>query len=238
MSGSKPGRGVGDAVGRARPLLQLRVVRRHDREPRLRREPREQRLRERRSLDRIGAGGELVDEHERPLPCRVEDRDEVGNVAGEGREAHLDRLPVADVGEHLVEDGQRGRLRRRAQAGLVEERGEAERLQRHRLAARVRAADHERRAATPARGRSAPPPQDRAAGAALRPAAPRPRSPPARRANPARRSRARARGRSRPTASTRATTASARSPTAPRELAQDPLDLLALRGGRLRRGGC
>ena len=137
-------RRVGDALGRARPLLQLRVVRRHDREPRLLREPREQRLRECGSLDGIGAGGELVDEHERSLPRRAQDRDQVGNVPGEGREAHLDRLPVADVCEHLVEDRQRNRLRRRAEAGLVEQRRQADRLQRHRLAAGVRAADHER----------------------------------------------------------------------------------------------
>ena len=107
---------VGDAVGRARPLLQLRVVRRHDGQPRLLREPVEQRLRQRRALDRIGAGRELVDEDERALPRRAQDRDEVGDVAGEGREAHLDRLPVADVREHLVEDGQR---RRRRPAGAA-----------------------------------------------------------------------------------------------------------------------
>ena len=77
------------------------------------------------------------------------------DVAGEGREAHLDRLPVADVGEHLVEDGQRGRLGRRPQARLVQQRGEAERLQRDRLAARVRPADRRARAGRRGRGRSA-----------------------------------------------------------------------------------
>ena len=116
----------------------------------------------------------------------------------------------------------------------MEQRGEADRLQRHRLAAGVRAADHERAQRRRARDRSAPPPPDRAADGGRRPAAPRPRSPPARRASHARRPRARAPGRSLPTASTSATTASARSPTAPRELAQDPLDLLALGGGGLR----
>ena len=65
--GVEAGAGVRDAVGRARPLLQLRVVGRHERQPRLLGEPREQRLRERRALDRIGAGGELVEQHERPL---------------------------------------------------------------------------------------------------------------------------------------------------------------------------
>ena len=65
-------------------------------------------------------------------------------MAGEGREAHLDRLPVADVGEHLIEDREGRSLGRRPEPGLVQQRGEPERLQRHRLAARVRAAEHER----------------------------------------------------------------------------------------------
>ena len=137
-------RGVDGVVARARPFLQLRVVRRHDRQPRLVREPLDERLRERRALLGVGAGGDLVDEHERAVGRGVEDLDEVRDVAGEGREAHLDRLAVADVGEHLVEDGQRRRLGGRPEAGLVQERREPERLQRDRLAARVRAADHER----------------------------------------------------------------------------------------------
>ena len=65
-------------------------------------------------------------------------------MRGEGRQAHLDRLLVADVGEEPVEDGQGGRCGRRAQARLVEQRRQAERLQRDGLAARVRPADHER----------------------------------------------------------------------------------------------
>ncbi len=62
----------------------------------------------------------------------------------EGREAHRDRLLVADVDEDLVEDGQRRLVRRRAQAALVEDGREPERLQGHGLAAGVRPADHER----------------------------------------------------------------------------------------------
>ena len=139
---------VRDALAGARPFLQLRVVRRHERQPRLLGEPRDERLRERGALDRVGPRCELVQQHERPLAGGVQDRDDARDVAREGREAHLDRLPVADVGEHLVEDGQRGRLGGRPQPGLVEERGEAEGLQRHGLAARVRPADHERAQAT------------------------------------------------------------------------------------------
>ena len=65
-------------------------------------------------------------------------------MPGERGQAHLDRLPVADVREHGVEHRQHRELGRRTETGLVEQRGEAERLQRDRLAARVRPADHER----------------------------------------------------------------------------------------------
>ncbi len=119
------------------------MARRHG-EPRLGREAVEQRLGERRTLDGIGAGGDLVEEHERLGGRPLEDPDQVPQVGGEGREAHRDRLLVADVDEDLVEDGQRRLVRRWPQAALVERGGEPERLQRHGLAARVRPADHER----------------------------------------------------------------------------------------------
>ncbi len=137
------GRRVRGALGRARPLLQLGEVRRHHRQPGLRGEALDERLRERRALLGIGAGGELVEEDERAPARSGEDRDDRAQMAGEGGEAHLDRLPVADVGEHAVEHRQRRLRRRRAQAGLVEERREPERLERDRLAARVRPADDE-----------------------------------------------------------------------------------------------
>ena len=65
-------------------------------------------------------------------------------MGGERRQAHLDRLAVADVREHLVEDRQRRGVGRRPQPRLMEERREPDRLQRNGLAAGVRAADHER----------------------------------------------------------------------------------------------
>ena len=104
----------------------------------------EQCLGERRTLDGIGAGGDLVEEHERVRGRALEDPDQVPQVRGEGREAHRDRLLVADVDEDLVEDGQRRLVRRWPQTALVERGGEPEGLQRHGLAARVRPADHER----------------------------------------------------------------------------------------------
>ena len=115
---------------------------RHDGEPRLADEPAEERLRQRGPFDGIGAGGDLVEEDERALGRRVEDRNEVPDVSGERGEAHLDRLLVADVGQHVVEDGQLGVLGRRAQAALVH-RGEPEGLERDGLTARVGAADHD-----------------------------------------------------------------------------------------------
>ncbi len=62
----------------------------------------------------------------------------------EGRKAHRDRLLVADIDEDLVEDRQRGLVGGRPKPALMQDCGESERLQRHRLAAGVRAADHER----------------------------------------------------------------------------------------------
>ena len=102
-------------VRRARPFLQLGVVRRHDRQARLLGELRQECLRQRGALDRIRAAGHLVEQDERPVSGRAQDLDEIGDVTREGREAHLDRLPVADVREHLVEHRQRSGVRRRAQ---------------------------------------------------------------------------------------------------------------------------
>ena len=102
-------RRVRHAVGGARPLLQLGVVRGHDRQPSLACKPRDERLRERRALDRVGAGDDLVQQDERPVGGRVEDRHERADVAGERREAHLDRLRVADVCEHASKTGSAAR---------------------------------------------------------------------------------------------------------------------------------
>ena len=136
---------VRGAVGRARPLLQLGVVRRHDGQPRLPGEPGDERLRERRALVRVGAGGELVEEDERAPARGVEDRDDRAAGAPENVERLISidcRSPMsASTRSKTGSAASRGR---RPQAGLVEQRGEPERLQRDRLAARVRAADDER----------------------------------------------------------------------------------------------
>ncbi len=128
---------------RARPLLDLGVVRRRDRQRRALRELVEQGSRERRALDRIGAGGDLVEQHERPRRRRLEHVDEVAEMARERRERGGDRLLVADVREHVGEDGHARPLGRHVQTALVEQGQEPERLERNRLAAGVGAAEHE-----------------------------------------------------------------------------------------------
>ena len=106
---------------RARPLLDLGVVRRRDRQRRALRELVEQGPRERRALDRVGAGGDLVEQHERARRRRLEHVHEVAEVPRERRERGRDRLLVADVGEHVGEDGHARPLGRHVQAALVEQ---------------------------------------------------------------------------------------------------------------------
>ena len=65
-------------------------------------------------------------------------------MAGERREAHRDGLFVADVGQDGVEDGERGLVGGRPEPALMQQRREAERLQRDGLAAGVRPRDDER----------------------------------------------------------------------------------------------
>ena len=143
--GVDAGGGVRRAVGGARPLLQLGEVARRHGQPRLRGEaaraaPRRAPRPRPGSVPAASSSRRTSDSLGRPL----EDPDEVAHVRGEGREAHRDRLLVADVDEDLVEDRQRRLVGGRPQPALVERRGEAERLQGDGLAARVRPADHER----------------------------------------------------------------------------------------------
>ncbi len=128
---------------RACPLLDLGVVGRRDRERRALRQLVEQGARECRALDRIGARGDLVEQHERARRGRLEHVDEVAQVARERRERGGDRLLVADVGQHVGEDGKAGALGRDEEPALVEQRTQPERLQRDRLAAGVGAAEDE-----------------------------------------------------------------------------------------------
>lgn len=62
---------------------------------------------------RIGAGRDLVEEHEHALVGAVEDGREVLHVCAERREVLVEALIVADVGEHEVEDADPAALARR-----------------------------------------------------------------------------------------------------------------------------
>ncbi len=142
--GVEPDRRVLGALVACRPLLELGVVGRHERLCATRLQRLEQRLRERRALDRVGARRDLVEQHERARPGDRDDRGDRPQVARERREAARDRLLVADVREDLLEHGQPRRASGWSQPALVERGCEPERLQRDGLAARVRARHDER----------------------------------------------------------------------------------------------
>ena len=65
---------------------------------------------QRRALDGVGAGAQLVDQDEGAVIRLLEDGDELGHVGGEGREGLLDALFVADVDEDILK-GRDGRAR-------------------------------------------------------------------------------------------------------------------------------
>ena len=108
----------------------------------------EQRLGERRALGRVRAGTELVEQDQGARAGRLDDRGDPPQVPGEGRQRLGDRLLVADVGEHVAPDRQAAALGGRdVQPGLVHQAEQAERPQRDRLAAGVRAGHDEGRVA-------------------------------------------------------------------------------------------
>ena len=74
----------------------------------------EHRLGERRAVVGIGAGAELVEEHERALVHLLEHLAELLDEGGERREVLGHALVVADDGEDLREDGQARALARPA----------------------------------------------------------------------------------------------------------------------------
>ena len=141
-------RRVAGPVGRVGVRLELGVVGRRGDERAGPDEVVEQRLGQRRALGRVGAGAELVEQDQRARPGRLDDPGDRPEVARERREGLGDRLLVADVGEDVAQDRQpRARRRRDVEPGLVHQREQAERPQRDRLAAGVRAGHDERRVA-------------------------------------------------------------------------------------------
>ena len=76
----------------------------------------EHRLGERRAVVGIGAGAELVQDHQRALVHVLEHVPELLDERREGREVLRHALVVADDGEDLREDGQAGAITRRERA--------------------------------------------------------------------------------------------------------------------------
>ena len=101
--------------------------------------------RERRALNRIGARAELVDENQAAVVRKPQNADDVRHVRGERRERLLDALLVANVGEHVAEYRDLAAVRRGDhQAAHRHQRQEARCFERDRLAAGVRAGHDQR----------------------------------------------------------------------------------------------
>ncbi len=140
LDGGVLGAGVGEGIG-----LQVADVGRDHRPAADRVQLVEDRPAERRPLGRVGAGAGLVEQDEGLLRCPAEDLRDPPDMRGEGRERLLEALLVADVGQHVVEDWQlRTLVRRDMQARLGHHRQQADRLQGHRLAARVGSGDDQK----------------------------------------------------------------------------------------------
>ena len=136
--------GVHDAGHLSRKFLQRPQVRRGDRRRPTARELLEDRATERCPLEGIGAGTEFVHEDERVGRRLLEDRGQVLEVRAERRQRGLEALLVTDVGEDVVEAGQRAlRPHGRGDPGLQHQRAERERLEEHGLATGVRSRHEE-----------------------------------------------------------------------------------------------
>ena len=68
----------------------------------------EDRDRQSRALDGVGACAQLVDDGEGGAIAQLQDTDDVRDVRGEGRKALLDALLVSDIHQHTAEHGQAG----------------------------------------------------------------------------------------------------------------------------------
>ena len=96
-----------------------------------------------RAFLRIGGRTEFVQQHERVRGRGARNEINIGDVGGEGRKILLDRLIVADVGEHGVEYGKLGAVGGNGEPGLRHQREQAHGLEGDRFAAGVWAGDDE-----------------------------------------------------------------------------------------------
>ena len=94
----------------------------------------------------IGGRAELVEQDQRIGRDVERHLADVGDVRGEGAEVLLDRLVVADIGQHLLEERKLGLGGGHGQAGLRHQAEQPDGLQRDRFAAGVGAADEQRAA--------------------------------------------------------------------------------------------
>ena len=138
-------RGVHDALRAHGIELQLGIVRRGRHAAAALAAELDERIGERRTLGRVRARAQLVKQHERVAVTVGNDVDDILHVGGEGGQRLLDGLLVADVRQHLPEDGDGAAVvRRNVQAALRHQCQKADGLERDGLAAGVWAGDDER----------------------------------------------------------------------------------------------
>src|SRR5690606_11909512 len=126
----------------ARQHLELPQVRRGDGQRAPAREVDQDRPRQRAALRRVRPAPDLVDPDQRVLVRLLPDLPQVLQVRRERRQTRLDRLLVADVGEDVPEDREPAPLPdRRDDPRLRHRADQADRLEEHRLAARVGTGD-------------------------------------------------------------------------------------------------
>ena len=101
---------------------------------------------ERSAFDRVGSRAHFVEQHQRGRDERPIHRRDVHDVAGEGAQARVNRLLVADIGKQRPKHRQARSLgSRNAKPRLGHQREQAGGLQRDRLAAGVRTGDQQHR---------------------------------------------------------------------------------------------
>ena len=94
----------------------------------------------------IGRGAELIEQHQRIGGDVERHLADVGDVRGERAQILLDRLVVADIGEHLFKQRELGLDGGNGQRRLRHQAEQSDGLQGHRLAAGIGTADQQRAA--------------------------------------------------------------------------------------------
>ena len=80
-------------------------------------------LRQGRAVLGVGAGAQLIQQHQRFGGGLLEDADDIGDVPGKGGQRLFDGLLVADIGVNIQKDAEAGAgLNRDVQPGLRHER--------------------------------------------------------------------------------------------------------------------